>query len=216
MGWGFRRKGELFVARLDATERTVICLLLEQTRSLLEPEVADIGDAFADLVSTIELPADLPADQPGESAARHPRGTDPGDRDPALARLLPDAHRGDPAVAAEFRRLAEQDLRRGKSARITVAIEALQVPPPTASGGPAAAPSDRVALTREAAEALVVALTDTRLLMGERLGLHDEQDWERIARAVSQDPESTGAYAAGIYEYLTLLQESLVDVLARR
>ncbi|HRW17410.1 MAG TPA: DUF2017 family protein [Dermatophilaceae bacterium] len=224
MGWGFRRKGELFVARLDVAERTVVAMLIEQTRELLAPTtpaVVETGDAFEDLVAGLDLPADLVASDPPDDppAPRMPRGTDPAsvgpggaagaDADPALARLLPDAHRGDPEVAAEFRRLAEQDLRRRKADTMTTAIDALRAgldeqPEPT-----------QVALDRAQADALLVALTDTRLLIAERIGLHEEQDWEAIVRAVDRDPSSPGAYAAGVYDYLTHLQGTLVEALLR-
>ena len=55
MARAFKRKGELFVAKLDEAERAVICGLLDQTRLLLAPteSLADTGDAFADLVASL-------------------------------------------------------------------------------------------------------------------------------------------------------------------
>ena len=73
-------------------------------------------------------------------------------------------------MAAEFRRLTEQDLRRRKSDGLTVAIEALR----------GVTDGDRVSLDLETAQAFVVALTDTRLLIGERLGLRTEEDVEAL------------------------------------
>ena len=49
-------------------------------------------------------------DQVGELSS------DLDNRDPALERLLPTAHRGDEQVASEFRRLTEHDLRDRKAA----------------------------------------------------------------------------------------------------
>lgn len=135
-----------------------------------------------------------------------PRGTDPGDRDPALARLLPDAHRGDPAVSAEFRRLTEQDLRRRKSDGLTAAIDALR----------GVTEGDRVSLDQPTAQAFVVALTDTRLLIGERLGLRTEEDAEALELQLRADPDNPVAYAAAVYDFLTWLQDSLVGALMGR
>ncbi len=198
MARAFRRKGERLVGRLDEAERLIVASLMEQTRSLLAPDVASTGDAFADLVASLESSVATPDGMP--------RGTDPGDRDPALARLLPDAHRGDPAVAAEFRRLTEQDLRRRKSDGLTVAIEALR----------GVTDGDRVSLDLETAQAFVVALTDTRLLIGERLGLRTEEDVEALELQLRAEPDNPVAYAAAVYDFLTWLQDTLVGALMGR
>jgi hypothetical protein len=198
MARAFRRKGERLVGRLDEAERLIVASLMEQTRSLLAPDVASTGDAFADLIASLESSVETPEGMP--------RGTDPGDRDPALARLLPDAHRGDPAVAAEFRRLTEQDLRRRKSDGLTVAIEALR----------GVTDGDRVSLDLETAQAFVVALTDTRLLIGERLGLRTEEDVEALELQLRAEPDNPVAYAAAVYDFLTWLQDTLVGALMGR
>lgn len=199
MARAFRRKGERYVAKLDEAERMIVAGLMEQTRLLLEPEIASTGDPFADLIASLESSV-------GSGAESMPRGTDPGDRDPALARLLPDAHRADPAVAAEFRRLTEQDLRRRKSDALTVAIDALR----------GVAEGDKVAVDRAGAQAFLVALTDTRLLLAERLGLHTEEDVEALHARLTDDAADAAAYAAAVYEFLTWLQESLVGALMGR
>jgi hypothetical protein len=195
MAQAFRRKGDTFVARMDAAEVAVVAGLMTQTRTLLEPEVTPTGDPFTDLVASLES---------AESSGND--GAPPRDRDPALRRLLPDAHRGDPEVAAEFRRLTEQDLRRRKYATLTTAIEAL-----------AQAEPDRLVLTREQADAVLIALTDTRLLLGERLGLQTEEDTERLARDfAAADLDDPTLYAVAVYDFLTWLQESLTGALMGR
>jgi hypothetical protein len=185
------------VARLDRNEREVVASLMEQTRSLLAPDVASTGDEFADLIASLEW---------GETPEGMPRGTDPGDRDPALARLLPDAHRGDPAVAAEFRRLTEQDLRRRKSDALTTSIGALR----------ATDDRDRLSLDPDTAQAFLIALTDTRLLIGERLGLRTEEDVDAWEARVEADPDDPLAYVAALYDFLTWLQDGLVGALMGR
>jgi hypothetical protein len=157
----FRRKGDRFVAKFDEMERGVVAGLMEQTREIVvPPDVADrpqTGDAFDDLV------AGLGVSVAGEDQESGP--TRSVDRDPALERLLPTAHRGDEQVAAEFRRLTEHGLRDRKATNLATAIAALR----DATG-------DRLELTREQAEAVLVALTDTRLVLGERLGLRTDED----------------------------------------
>ena len=70
---------------------------------------------------------------------------------------------------------------------------------------------------RAQAQAVAVALTDTRLLLGERLGVRTEADAAALSRLVDTEPDSPAAYAAAVYEFLTWLQESLtVALLGRR
>ncbi|MGV1008099.1 MAG: DUF2017 family protein [Dermatophilaceae bacterium] len=197
MAHGFRRKGDTFVARMDPAEVAVVTSLMDQTRSLLQPQVGATGDVLDDLIASLEYQA-----QPGHEP------TPPQERDPALRRLLPDAHRGDPEVSAEFRRLTEQGLRQRKHAMLTAAIDALAA---------ADADTEKVTLTRAQAQAVLVALTDTRLLLGERLGLQTEQDTERLALAAARaGPEDPLAYAVSVYDFLTWLQDSLTGAVMGR
>ncbi len=209
MARAFRRKGELYAARLDPQERAIVVGLLEQTRELLAPEVAATGDAFTDLIASLgpDFGSSSDPDAPAAgSRGPNPRRAEPErDRDPALDRLLPDAHRSDPAIAAEFRRLTEHDLRRRKSDTITAAIDALAV-----------TDGDKVRLTKAQADSLLVALTDTRLLIGERLGLRDESDVESLERRIVANPEHPLAFAAAVYDFLTWLQDSLAGALMGR
>lgn len=182
-----------YVALLDDTERFMIHGLMQQTRIVLSPEVEPTGDAFADVVASM-----------GVSVASEDRAEDQGEeRDPALDRLLPDAHRGDDAVAAEFRRLTEEGLRQRKSANLDVAMERL-----------AAAADDEVALDESQAPAFLMALTDVRLLLGERMGMRTEEDAERLhaAMEVIDDDDPLG-YAMAWYDFLTWLQETLTQAL---
>jgi hypothetical protein len=193
----FRRKGERFVARLDDDERGVVVWILEQTRELLAPEPREpTGDPFDDLVARMGLPR---LREEGDLADEIPAAP----RDPALERLLPSAHRQDPALAAEFRRLTEHGLRERKASNLATAISALLDPE-----------GDKVRLDQEQAQAMVVALTDARLLLGERLGLRTDEDSEalqdRIEAASEEDPQ---LYLAAYYDFLTWLQESLIQAL---
>ena len=204
MARAFRRKGEVYAARLDPQERAIVVGLLEQTRELLAPEVAATGDAFTDLIASLGPDFGSTAD-PGVLGPNPRRAEPERDRDPALDRLLPDAHRSDPAIAAEFRRLTEHALRRRKSDTITAAIDALSV-----------TDGDKVRLTKAQADSLLVALTDTRLLIGERLGLRNDSDVESLERRIVANPEHPLAFAAAVYDFLTWLQDSLAGALMGR
>ena len=201
MARAFRRKGDRFVAKFDAMERRVVADLMEQTREIVAPldtpPPPSTGDAFDDIVAGLGVSVAAEEQEPLE---------DPADRDPALDRLLPTAHRGDEEVAAEFRRLTEHDLRNRKATNLATAIDALR-------GGS----GDRLELTREQAQAVLVALTDTRLVLGERLGLRTDEDAlvldERIATLDADDP---AVYAASFYDFLTWMQESLTTAMLGR
>lgn len=206
MARAFRRRRNHYVASLDDAERTVLAGLMQQTRSLLAPDREPTGDAFADLVASmgVSLAAeDQSAGDPDEAAQA---STTPElgftDRDPALDRLLPTAHRGDDQVAAEFRRLTEQGLRQRKSANLDVALRALE-----AAG---AAATDQVTLDTAQATAFLMALTDVRLLLGERMGMRTEQDADRLHEAMATiDDDDPLGYAMAWYDFLTWMQEGL-------
>ena len=229
MAKAFKRKGDRFVARLDDVEREVVIGLLQQTREFLAPEPREpTGDPFDDLVATLGV---RPLDDPTITPETPP--------DPALERLLPTAHRDDPALAAEFRRLTEHGLRERKTGNLTSAIAALKVPDSPKRKGSVETTSgdrgkdsderegddkttsrdkgkggDKVWLDRAQAQAMVVALTDVRLLLGERLGLRTDDDadalQERLEAASEDDPQ---LYLAAYYDFMTWLQESLAMAL---
>ena len=123
---------------------------------------------------------------------------------PALERLLPCANREDDQIAAEFRRLTEQGLRSRKAANLSTAILAL-----------ANVEEQRVELGPAEAVAMVVALTDVRLVLGERLGLRTDEDLDELeAQVASLDDDDPAVYALAVYDFLTWLQETLAHALA--
>lgn len=193
MATGFRRKGQRVVATMESEELEVVVQLLTLTRDFVAPEREGSGDPFVDLVAG--LGGDVDPTEP---------------EDPALRRLLPPAHRTDAEQAAEFRRLTEHTLRARKAATLSTAIEAL-----TAADPP------RVELDLVQARALSVALTDVRLILGERLGLRTDEDsdrlHERLDRALAGDEELDPALVQQMayYDFLTWLQESVTMALLR-
>ncbi len=188
MAKAFHRKGQRVVGRMDAEEILVVVHLLTLTRDFVAPEREGTGDPFLDLIAGL-----------GES---DPDPTEPSD--PALRRLLPPAHRTDTDQAAEFRRLTEHNLRSRKAANLATAIAALD----------AAAPP-KVDLDLDQARALSVALTDVRLILGERLGLRTDEDSDRLhtalERALSgeEDLDPAVAQQMAYYDFLTWLQETV-------
>lgn len=176
MAIAFRRKGSRIVGTLDGQEREVVASVLSQVRELLGgDEVAPTGDPLADLIG--ELDATTPAAGAG---------------DPALARLLPDGH-ADGEEAAEFRALTERSLRQRKVARLDTVLGIL-----------AAADRDRIELDFGQAQELMIALTDARLVLADRLGLHTEEDAEQL---------DTDHALGQFYDFFTWLQEGLATAL---
>jgi hypothetical protein len=168
---------------------------MQQTRLLLSPEIEPTGDAFDDLVASMGLSLSA-ADQQTDSASLD-------DRDPALDRLLPTAHRGDDEIAAEFRRLTEEGLRQRKSGNLDVALACVD-----------GAVGNRVVLDESQAPAFLMALTDVRLLLGERMGMRTEEDAEALHAAMDDiDDDDPLGYAMAWYDFLTWLQETLTHAL---
>ncbi|GAA2168953.1 DUF2017 domain-containing protein [Pedococcus bigeumensis] len=208
MARGFKRRDGRFVAKLDAVERGLVVGLMEQVLELVEPEpVADPettdGDEFDRIVAGlggIGMGVSLSAsDQLPELS-----GSVPQPRDPALERIFPTANREDEQVAAEFRRLTEDGLRARKAANLTTAITALS-----------AFDDQKVTLEQPQALALLIALTDVRLVLGERLGLKQDDDMELLEEQVSGlEDDDPAVYALAVYDFLTWLQETLAHALA--
>lgn len=192
MATAFKRKGSRVVARLDANERAIVRELLEQTRDLLMPSGGLSGDPVEDLLSGL-------GNAPDSEELAH--------RDPALARLLPDGHRGDPEMAAEFRSLTEHSLRHRKVANLSTAIAALDQP----------ATRDKLDLDLGQAQALLIGLADVRLALGERLRLRTDEDSEQLQRdlaAAGEDASDDPRLIIGLYyDFLTWMQESLAGAL---
>jgi len=117
--------------------------------------------------------------------------------DPALARLFPDGYTDDADASADFRRYTETGLRSTKLAALQTASSTI------------GEPGQRVTLTPEQAEAWLRALNDTRLVLGERLGITDEIE-EVIASLGEDDPRLALFW---VYDRLTYLQETLVQTL---
>lgn len=225
---GFRRKGRgdraRYIAQLDLVERHLVVTMLGQVVGLLDPDgsISEARDAratrdrstestFDQIVAGLDAsPGGAPGGAPVEPAGD---GSDeqepvagmrgwpdarPDQDDPAVARLLPPGNVADADAAAEFRRFTEDSLRRRKVEGLHRAMEVL--------GGP----DDKLELRRGDALAVLVALTDVRLVIASRLGLETDEDAERLHEvALRDDTDDQSAQGAAVYDFLTWLQESL-------
>jgi hypothetical protein len=198
----FKRRGRTVVVALAADERAVLARLLGDVHQMLDdgtgPARAD-RDPLADLVGVDDgwLDDVAASDADDRSAAER-------FDDPAVARLLPDAHRDDPRAAAEFRRLTEHGLRRRKRAALDRARQALGRPDP-------------VVLDADEAQALLKGLTDVRLVIAERLGLRTDEDAAAVHGALlgAAGSDEPWVVLAALYDELTWWQEALVKALPR-
>lgn len=208
-----RGKGIRYAAKLDAVERAVIAGLMEQVHDLVAPDIdtdtqstSGDGDDFDSIVSGLGgLGMGVSVSAEDQTPDARPVPTDArsfGERDPALERLLPAGNRTDDQASAEFRRLTEHGLRRRKARHLESAISALRAP------GPAVELDERTAVD------VVVALTDVRLVLGERLGLREDADVDRLEEELEDaDADDPRAHAMAVYDFLTWLQETLVTAM---
>lgn len=129
--------------------------------------------------------------------------------DPALARLLPDAHRDDPLAASEFRRLTETTIRDGKLRSVRGSREVLaRWRDPDEETHRLSAP-EAIGLAR--------TLTDVRLVLAQRLGVESDHDTERLhalAAGGRLTPEIT--WNVELYEFLGWMQETVIAALSQR
>lgn len=115
--------------------------------------------------------------------------------DEVMARLLPDGHRGDPRLAADYRELTRAGLVAGKSDDLATVRATLP-----AEGG-------AVRLDADQAGAWLRTTNDLRLALGTRLGI--TADTEPPHELVSETDQQLA-----VYYWLTAVQGSLVDSLA--
>ncbi|HEX2075225.1 MAG TPA: DUF2017 family protein [Geodermatophilus sp.] len=114
--------------------------------------------------------------------------------DAVLARLLPEGHRGDPALAADYRELTESALRTGKTDDLATVRATLP-----AEGG-------TVRLDPDQAGAWLRTTNDLRLALGTRLEITEDTE-------PPEDLASEEGQQLAVYYWLTALQGSLVDAL---
>jgi Domain of unknown function (DUF2017) len=119
---------------------------------------------------------------------------DVGD-DPVIERLLPDGHRSDPEIAAEYRQMTESSLRDGKADDLAAVRATL----PDGGG--------EVRLDPEQAAAWLRTTNDLRLALGTRLEITEDTE-------PPDDVTGEEGQQLAVYYWLTAVQGSLVDALA--
>jgi hypothetical protein len=167
------------------------------TARFARPEAAIIRELVAQVVELVA--ADMPTAGTDDLAALvgiSDSAEEPDD--PVLARLLPDGYRDDPDAAREFRRFTESSLRSAKVESAQMLLESLP-----AGGG-------RIRLSADQAEAWLRSLNDVRLAMGVRLGV--TEDFHELIQDIGPDDARYGY--AHIYDWLSILQASLVEALS--
>jgi hypothetical protein len=175
---------------LDELERSILRSLTVQLMEMIGPD-------------------DGPEDPDEDPLARLFReGPSEAPKDPALARLFPDAYGADDseaiAASSEFRRYTEPDLRQRKRDDALGLVRELDSATPAADGSVA------VVLDAAAARQWLGTLNDLRLTLGTRLDV--SEDDSRVYRMPDSDPEKPLMMA---YLWLGGLQETLVETLMR-
>ena len=166
------------------------------TARFAKPEAIIIRDLVTQVVELIAEDMDPPeADELAAMVGMSDASQLPDD--PVLARLLPDGYTDDPDAAQEFRRFTESGLRSGKVESAQTLLDTLP-----AHGG-------RVRLSADQAEAWLRSLNDVRLALGVRLGVTDDNDG-----LGEGDQLGEPRYIYEIYQWLALLQESLLAALS--
>jgi hypothetical protein len=151
-----------------------------------------------------------------DAAASHALGAS---ADPAVRRLLPDAYREDAEAAAEFRRFTADGLIDRKEANARAVLASLgeeeylgdadeREDEPVASvgaGEPDDLPPVTVLLDDAAVQSWLRTLTDLRLTLAERLEITPD--------GVQHLTGDEAPFLANVYEWLGMVQESLVHAI---
>jgi hypothetical protein len=111
--------------------------------------------------------------------------------DPALRRLHPPAY-DDPDLEAQYRELTRSQLDAGRERALGVLETTV----------------DRDVLSPEDVDAWLRALNDARLVLGTRLDVREDFDWDAL------DPDDPRAPDFALYAYASWIQEQLVEATA--
>lgn len=251
----FRAMRRGYESRMDPVERAVLARVARDVATMVRDETG--------------LPASAPEPDPNDVPTPHTGSTTrvwnkgllapdeitdgdlakltgissvgPKPSDPAVRRLLPDASRSDDAVAAEFRRLTQNDLAREKAERLEAFADLLEPPVSEEDPEPEKAPWQTlgrhgapppVRVSRESAEAVAGALTDMRLVIAQRLGLESDDDVNALTDQVMWDQQMgreipvaadgraarrfwSGVFVAAGFALETLMEVMIADLRGR-
>jgi hypothetical protein len=153
---------------------------------------------FDDVIGMLE-PADR-ADEDPLAALVGLDATASKPEDSALLRLLPDGVKDNDDESLEFRRFTERSLREDKVAALRAGSLLLEQNP--------------LQLTPEQAQLLGRAINDVRLVLADRLDIETDEDAQALHEIDDwSQAEDLQTYLALVYNFLTWLQESLVQSL---
>ncbi|WP_205327141.1 DUF2017 domain-containing protein [Glycomyces sp. YM15] len=194
MGRYFTAEDGGATASFDAIEAGVLRAYTEQMLELIDARESAGGTA-EDLI-----------------ASAFSKGPTEPPEDPALARLFPDAYTdlgpdGDAqAASAEFRRYTENDLRARKRDDARAVIRSLEALAPEGRR------RERLHLEPDECRQWLGALNDLRLVIASRLGITDDEDFEKLMDLDDDDPRGPLVLT---YGWLTTLQDTLVEAMTR-
>jgi len=181
----FTHDGKQVILDLEAQELELLMQLYGQLHELLAQDEMEVDADPLIQSMNMDGPTAVPQDE-------------------ALARLFPNAYLNDEEAASDFRRFTEPDLRRKKLSCVRDVLGQLQI-------------FDAArALDSQQTQNWLLSLNDLRLVLGTRIGVgeHDDdddlevdQDDDESAIDLDRDP---GFF---LYDYLTYLQGTLIDVL---
>jgi hypothetical protein len=180
-----------------------------------EVEIAVLRDYAEQLVELIgprgrSAVGDAVDDAEGLIASVFDEGPTEPPADPVLARFFPDAYLGPEgdagAASAEFRRFTENDLRARKREDAQAVIRSLDSLDPEGDR--------RVVLHLKPDECRhwLGTLNDLRLAIATRLDLTDEGAYDELRELPDEDVRKP---LAVVYDWLTGLQDTLVDAMRR-
>lgn len=173
----FRKRLGKITASFEPAEATLIADLVDQIRQMLAAR-------------RHETPVDPLAAVTGMAV-----GASTAPEDPAVARLFPDFHAGDPELSAGMRMLREPELLAAKDAAAVTLLDSL----PRGGG--------TIRLDDATAQAWMTALNDVRLALGVRLDIKDDEEPDDEGLA----PEDPFGAMFVTYRWLTAVQDSLVN-----
>ncbi len=201
----FTRSHEGYEAELTVGERVALAQLAGELLMLLETGAEPSG--FAD-------------DRHDEQMPRFSEGPVSEPEDAVLRRLVPDAAPTEPDVGAEFRRLTQHDLLESKKVRLKALITKLIADGVAlefdSQDSRTHLRSAELLVPREAAEDFAGALTDLRLALSERMGIHTDTESEQLHDDVvagwegAQVLDDEAQHLGTLFLFAGYLQESLL------
>ncbi len=182
--------------------------------------LAQLAGELLMLLETGAEPSDIAKGRHDDQMPHFSAGPISEPQDAVLRRLVPDAAPTEPDVGAEFRRLTQHDLLDSKKVRLKALITkliadgvALEFDPQDSTTHLRSA---ELLVTRDEAQDFAAALTDLRLALSERMGIHMDSESEQLHDDVvagwegAQVLDDEAQHLGTLFLFAGFLQESLV------